>query len=331
MRLCKICGIREVRIDASGRKYEMCRECYRERRKNNPNRFRSKESREKLSKNLKLYYANLTEEDRTKISARSAKNLIAHNKSRKGKKDPDYSKKLKLKYGDDYFKLRYQKWWEKLSTEKKNEIKRKRVETTKRTHGENYYATIGFHRKSEEEKREIINRGVATRVNLPKEKKEEIKWKKIATQQKNGSNLYRASNTENSFYEFLVKSLPGIKIERQKHHIRFFIDFYLPKFDLFIQLDGVYWHGYSKVNGIWRLDYRRILPKLKKFKTSTLKLKMKNDLYQNKHIPNLIRFLDIEFLDKSACLTKLSAYISEEFIDFQGYRNEKYVNTDTLS
>lgn len=55
------------------------------------------------------------------------------------------------------------------------------------------------------------------------------------------------------------------------------IDFYMPKFDLWVQYDGAYWHGKIK-----RFNVTRQLLKIQRT--------TKRDQYQNEHISNLIRF-----------------------------------------
>jgi len=101
------------------------------------------------------------------------------------------------------------------------------------------------------------------------------KEKKYRTFKKNKS--FSASSEEIKFYEYL-KSLDS----RTKHHklhptTKHVIDFYLPTYDLWVQYDGIYWHGKKGINSSHK-HFKRI--------SKTIE----TDKFQNDNISNLIRF-----------------------------------------
>ena len=62
------------------------------------------------------------------------------------------------------------------------------------------------------------------------------------------------------------------------------MDYYLPLFDLWGQYDGDYWHG------------KIIRKNLNNKKALKIKKTMRRDEFQNKNIPNLIRFWESDVL-----------------------------------
>lgn len=67
--------------------------------------------------------------------------------------------------------------------------------------------------------------------------------KRHETMKRNGS--YTRSSPEDRLYEKLVERFP--RTERQKIvNDRWPIDFYVPELDVYVQVDGVYWHGLDR-------------------------------------------------------------------------------------
>lgn len=104
----------------------------------------------------------------------------------------------------------------------------------------------------------------------------EIKKKIYETTKKNG---FDKSNPETAFFEYL-KAIDEKTEHNVFHPVHFYkIDFYMPKFDMWIQFDGVYWHGKKMRNNIKEgPQYTGILKTVER------------DALQAKLIPNLIRF-----------------------------------------
>jgi len=94
--------------------------------------------------------------------------------------------------------------------------------------------------------------------------------------------IFNKSKEEIRFLKYLELYDPDI-VTHKKHPIGHVIDFYMPNFDLWIQYDGVYWHGKLKRTNITR-HYLKI------------KKTIERDKLENEKIPNLIRFWSDEVL-----------------------------------
>jgi very-short-patch-repair endonuclease len=55
---------------------------------------------------------------------------------------------------------------------------------------------------------------------------------------------YGKSRHEDELHEFLLRHFPDI--QRQVDINGWSIDFYIPSIDVYLQLDGVYWHGLNR-------------------------------------------------------------------------------------
>lgn len=110
----------------------------------------------------------------------------------------------------------------------------------------------------------------------------EIRDKGIAVIKKNKS--FNKSDEELKFWKYLKEFDPKTENHVEHPEIGHIIDFYMPKYDLWIQYDGVYWHG-----KIHRTNITRQALKIAKT--------IKRDEFQNKNIPNLIRFWSDHVLD----------------------------------
>lgn len=60
------------------------------------------------------------------------------------------------------------------------------------------------------------------------------------------NNTYRTSKIENKCYEMLCDIFTSNDVERQKWLYKWPIDFYIKSLDLYVQFDGVYWHGLDR-------------------------------------------------------------------------------------
>jgi hypothetical protein len=129
---------------------------------------------------------------------------------------------------------------------------------------------------------------------------EEVKRKKYLTYKLN--NTFGASKEENKFFTCLK-----IIDEKTIHHILHpridnVMDFYMPKFDLWIQFDGVYWHGklLKASSGPRYLGIKRI---------------MECDKFQNENIANLIRFWSDDVskaIDNNSIINLIGSKIREK-------------------
>lgn len=72
----------------------------------------------------------------------------------------------------------------------------------------------------------------------------EIAQKAWATKIKNGS--CSKSNPEEKLYSILVNEFGDSNVTRQVPVIKQWVDFHIPTLDLYIQVDGIYWHGLDR-------------------------------------------------------------------------------------
>lgn len=107
----------------------------------------------------------------------------------------------------------------------------------------------------------------------------EVKEKKYRTMLKKGS--FHISDSEKNFYKYLQVVDKDTRFQ-ELHPINCsLIDFYMPKYDMWVQYDGIYWHGKKFLKDIESAPKR-------------IKKIMNRDLEQNKRIPNLVRFWEDE-------------------------------------
>lgn len=92
------------------------------------------------------------------------------------------------------------------------------------------------------------------------------------------NNSINKSKGENNFKQFLLMLDPETKQHQEHPQLKQVLDFYLPKYDLWVQYDGTYWHGKTKRKNETTRQYLKIQKTIKR------------DQLQNKLIPNLIRF-----------------------------------------
>ena len=122
---------------------------------------------------------------------------------------------------------------------------------------------------------------------------------------KNGT--YKKSKSEDKFYEFLCEKFDKDDIERQKlidgHNQP--IDFYIKSIDIYIQFDGVYWHGLHKPINILREEAKTSKRTANLYKCY-YKDKRQNKWFLKNNL-KLVRVTDKEFeKNKDIILEKLS-------------------------
>lgn len=138
------------------------------------------------------------------------------------------------------------------------------------------------------------------RINTPESCK-----KRHETMKRNGT--YGKSRIKNTFYEMLIKHIDPQEIERQKVVNGWSIDFYIKNIDVYIQLDGIYWHGLNRainviaehktprdvvIHNTWMRDRRQ-------------------DAWFIEHHINLIRITDYDFKrNPESVLTQILFYVT---------------------
>ena len=115
-----------------------------------------------------------------------------------------------------------------------------------------------------------------------KSKKEKLKIRKKHHNSMKKNKSYGKSKREDLFYKYLQQFI-DFNIKRHVFYRGFNIDFYSPAYDIYIQFDGDYWHGYLGVDE--RTEQGRYIKKV-----------VERDKKQNKLIDNLIRIRESEFI-----------------------------------
>lgn len=153
-------------------------------------------------------------------------------------------------------------------------------------------ASKKYNESLEDSKRkEITKKATITRSNRSDEEKKETGRKigaalikRLKDKEKKGETF--TSKAENRCYEYIKNNLDSdVKRQIPFEKYNWSVDFYLPKFDLYVQFDGDYWHGrnLTKEN---RND--------SKLHTAILRTKGKDKL-QLLVIPNLVRIWETDF------------------------------------
>lgn len=106
------------------------------------------------------------------------------------------------------------------------EIRKKSVETFKEKYGKNVKCAMDI--KEVKEKTDFESAAI----------------KRHSTMKKRGS--YKTSKPEEKVYEFLCKKYGKQNIERQAIVKNWPIDFYIKTIDVYVQVDGTYWHGLNR-------------------------------------------------------------------------------------
>ncbi len=114
--------------------------------------------------------------------------------------------------------------------------------------------------------------------------------KAFETMLKNKS--FTRSKPEEHLLEFLRIVDPDIVHHKKHPEVNHVIDYYSPKYDTWIQFDGVYWHGKNTTEEKLRQDPRF---NFRDSNASGIYNNIQNDKIQNENIPNLIRFWEDDF------------------------------------
>lgn len=149
-------------------------------------------------------------------------------------------------------------WWESLSKSKKDNITNKRkVSWSKKSKDEVNKMTSKikntWNNKSQQELKEIRNKKIKS-INLKSEKeKQQILQKRYSTKRKN--NTFNISSLEKLFENYLQsKKYEYIRQYRDKVRYPFLCDFYLPQYDMFIEIQGNWTHGKHPFNKLNKED-----------------------------------------------------------------------------
>lgn len=136
---------------------------------------------------------------------------------------------------------------------------------------------------------------------------QEIKAKAINSMIKNKS--FTRSKPEEELLEYLKLIDPGVEHHKKHPVLGHVLDYYSPKYDLWMQFDGFYWHGRYTTEEELRQDPRF---NCRDSNASGIYKNMMNDRLQNETIPRLVRFWEDDF--KSAVSKKqVLEYIFSRF------------------
>lgn len=140
---------------------------------------------------------------------------------------------------------------------------------------------------------------------------EEIRFKAFETMLRNNS--FSKSKIEDIFYEYLKTILdPEIKHQIKHPILGYIIDYYSPRLDLWIQLDGTYWHGKDKTleEIMSNPQYNPVNSRLKGVAKN-----MQNDQKQDTFIKNLIRFWDDD-LNEAIAKDSVKEFIWDKLTEY---------------
>jgi hypothetical protein len=278
MENCTICGVNEKRTDKRGKVYSTCTSCFRKRQKEGAkkaketnlakygveNPMQLEESKAKIKQTMLEKYGvenpMYLEESKRKIR-KTCMTLYGVDNGTK-------TKKARQKISDSKTK------W---TQEEHRKVNAKRAKTNLEKYGvDNLFKDKTFikikSKDAEDEKRlELIY----------------MRRRLVA----------QASHLEKEFLN-LLKEKVDKDVVHQAIHKGYLLDFYSPRHDVYIQLDGDYWHGYTKTaEELSKTEQGR-----------NILATMKQDEEQNRTIPNLIRIRESEF--KSGNLEKLNGLSS---------------------
>lgn len=130
--------------------------------------------------------------------------------------------------------------------------------------------------QSEEIKKKIIETNIKKYGVENPQQNAEIREKAYETVKLNNS--FSSSDEEDNFYNYLVLFDPTVEHHVMHPVVKHTIDYYMPRYNLWVQYDGTYWHGKEKRENNESPRALKILENIK------------NDTIQNENIPNLIRF-----------------------------------------
>jgi len=152
----------------------------------------------------------------------------------------------------------------------------------------------------------------------------EVKEKKAQALKNKESGV---SSEEKVFFNFLKKEIDSEALFHEIHsEYKWVMDSYLPKYGLWVQYDGVYWHGRYALDDLssCREGVRRVI---------------EADRIQNKCIPNMVRFWsdDIQRWQREGCLIekvkeKINKCIKEvPIISHQHIKKQQHYSNDLKS
>lgn len=135
--------------------------------------------------------------------------------------------------------------------------------------------------------------GVTNISQLPETKAKinyaELRRKAHATMKKRGN--YGKSKIEDDFYQCLTKLCKSNNVERQTRVHKWSIDFFIKNMNMYIQFDGVYWHGLNRpISTIKQFKN----PRDKVIYATYLRDQEQNEWFKKSNV-KLIRIKDEEF------------------------------------
>ena len=127
------------------------------------------------------------------------------------------------------------------------------------------------------------------------------------------------SKEEIKFMDYLKLFDEGVETHIEHPITKNVIDYYMPKFDLWIQFDGAYWHGKIKRENVTKQSIK-------------IQRTIEVDKYQNEHILNLIRFWsdDVkEAIDNDTIVDLIESKIIEKTcISHQYLKKQEHLEED---
>jgi len=132
----------------------------------------------------------------------------------------------------------------------------------------------------------------------------EFKQRCHETKKKNGT--YVKSKAEDNFFTLLCKLFGEENVDRQHRINGFSIDFYIKNVELYIQFDGIYWHGLDRPNNVIK-EFKS--PRDKVIYDTYLRDQKQNAWFKENNL-SFERFTDKDNVD--FITSKLSQYLPRE-------------------
>ena len=201
-------------------------------------------------------------------------------------------------------KEKHQLNWQNKSEEEKTKIKQKRENTCLQKYNVEYFAQLP----------ENIERQRNYMLNISEEEKQNRLKKTYNTKRKNKS--FNTSKIEKQTKEYLIKNNISFKEHYKTNQYPFVCDFYLPDYDLYIEINGIWTHGEhpfdsTNIKDIEQLNVWIEKSNHSKFYKNAINVWTKRDvLKRNTAKQNKLNFLEIFSTD----ITEVIKQIKERII-----------------
>lgn len=264
----------------------------------------------------KKIISDIHKEIQNKVSKEKRQEIIQKRKSTLDKKGIDFINEFRNRQRESLIKTLNSRTKEEKEIEyiKKSNIWKNKTELEKNNHIEKMHNGLKeFHKNEKKHKKWKENVGLANK-SKPKSKIEEGKNKEWETKIKNGT--INTSSCETRLKKwFIENSIEFYQNYNKDHRYPYHIDFYLPKYDLFIEIQAHWTHGLHKYNendenDIKKLEIWKEKSKHSDFYKSAIKIwTIKDEEKRNIAKNNNIKYLEIFSNNINTIIEKIKEWI----------------------